>query len=203
MRHALVSEGENIKTREIPTTNPGGSCSECVAPSLGLCQVDGKCTCYGKKVERLRPQLLQYNFFQGCLWKHMPTDILIKWLHNFYSLGKGKRPNIMRFSVYGEFPNQERVDKFITVANAMPRILFYGYTTRYDLDWSARPGHMTVNGSAWMMDNMFLAVPKRKVKWYMNHDYPICPGNCMTCGGSIGQGFCMKRTGSTIIVPYH
>ncbi len=153
------------------------SARDCPSRILGLCQLgsDGP-GCYADKAERQYPAVLPYRREQEKIW-----DKLSAWeiASQLISIIRRKRTKIkyIRFSESGDFRSQADIDKMAEIARILKSIdiIVYGYTARSDLDFTGRPANMIVQGSGFMLDNMFTAVKK------IDQSQPVCPGSCVKC----------------------
>ena len=165
------------------------SATDCPSRKLGLCNIDeGKC--YALKAERIYPQVLPYRRKQESLWDHLMPSELAQGLNGIIKRKRNKIKYI-RFSEAGDFKSQWDVDKMKNLARIIPEVSFYGYTARRDLDFSGLPDNLVVNGSGFMVSNMFTAT--REISDQEVH----CPGDCRECG------LCKEARGLDIKVLYH
>ena len=167
------------------------SATDCPSKALGLCKVPERC--YAMKSERRFKASLPYKRRQAEYWDtHGPEAIAVSIRQHLYK--KYKEPvKYVRFNEAGDFRSQEDVEKLIEVAKLVPELHFYGFTSRSDLNFTARPSNLTVNGSSFMLDNNFMAVPKEDIK----PNDVVCPGDCRTCD------MCKTEKGLLIKVKYH
>lgn len=107
--------------------------------------------------------------------------------------------NLMRFQEVGDFRNKADLTKMIDVSNLIFEALgieSYTYTHNRELPYNSfkRP-HLTINGSGFMIDNMFTVVEPSEYKRYVaEHNCFECPQKCELC-----QSICSKKLGIEIV----
>lgn len=171
-----------------------GSATDCPSRKLGYCQLENPSACYALKAERMYPNVLPSRREQSGIWgmltaQEVATDILTRVCSSYY-----KHPiTFLRYSEAGDFLEQADVDKMSEIADALKDagIRVYGYTARWDLDYSQVSTNMVVIGSGFMVHNEFRAVP------HSTGEHPVCPGNCRTCR------LCKESRGIVIEAVYH
>ena len=105
----------------------------------------------------------------------------------------------MRFQEVGDFRNISDLNKMIDVSNLIYEALginSYTYTHNRELPYNSlqRP-HLTINGSGFMIDNMFTVVDPSEYKRYVEeHDCFECPQKCELC-----QSICSKKLNIEIV----
>ena len=160
---------------------------------MGLCQVvAGKnmWACYAYRPEQFRPDCLPYRRRQANQWDTETVEAIADGLNKaILSTRRKEAIKWVRFSESGDFRHQADVDKMSRLADLLS-VPLYGYTARHDLDYSARSANMTINGSGFMVDNEFKAVPKITGRI-------ACQGNCRHCH------ICKRPHGVTIEVKLH
>ena len=165
------------------------SATDCPSHELGLCSIEGT-KCYALKSERCYPEVLPYRRDQAMYWGTHSSSEIARDLQDVLSR-KRKPIDYIRFSEAGDFERQWDVDKMKDIASRVPEVKFYGYTARKDLSFVGLPDNMVVNGSGFMVSNMFTAVKQvaeREVQ---------CPGDCRECN------LCKGARGLDIKVLYH
>lgn len=168
------------------------SAVECKSRELGLCQVPNRC--YALKAEKQYHHVVpQFRARQTKMWDSKSVDDLVKGLKT--EIAKHPRVPIkyIRFSEAGDFRTQKDINKLFEIANQIKDIVFYGYTARSDLDFSERPKNVIINGSNFLVDNQFTAVPKDSIT---DTDI-VCGGNCRVCD------LCKQKLGINIKAVYH
>jgi hypothetical protein len=165
------------------------SATDCPSRNLGLCNIDeGKC--YALKAERIWPQVLPYRRMQALYWNSTSSDRIAADLLS--AISRKKNPiKYIRFSESGDFDNQLDVDKLKDVALRLSEVTIYGYTARRDLRYNNLPDNLIINGSGFMVSNMFTAT--REIR----SGQIQCPGNCRNCN------LCKQDRKLDIKVLYH
>ena len=184
MVEVKVSIGVNRKVGSDTAIINMGPATDCPAARLGLCQVGGQKKCYAMKAERMYPNVLKYRRKQAKIWKQVSAkeiadkilELTKKEHRDNYDKIKRKL-KYLRFSEAGDFESQADVDKMSEIAELLKgKLVVYGYTARKDLDFSKTSDNMIINGSNFMVDNMFKVVAKipEDAKF-------VCNGNCRKC----------------------
>ncbi len=182
------------------------SATDCPARKLGMCQLDkcgiGSNKCYALKAEKFRPSTLVHRRKQQAWWDQPAGDMIA----SFKLLRSKMRRKItaVRVGESGDFRNLSDVLKLVVLAAGNKDLTWYLYTAREDLFTDAvqctLPRNVVVNGSGWMADNGFYAVPKgaarpvakegiKKIAW--------CAGDCRKCT------LCLKKGGVAIYAREH
>jgi hypothetical protein len=161
----------------------------CPSRDKSLCQIAHKC--YALKAEKQYHHVVpQYRFRQALFWLINDAKTIantIKTKANNIRVGEIK---YVRLNESGDFWDQNCVKKLFEVCNEVPKLRFYIYTARRDLNFEGRPENLTINGSGFMVDNSFNPV-----------DFPTgvntCPNDCRTCD------MCKKSDNKEIEVVIH
>ena len=105
------------------------SAAACPADKLGMCPHSS--VCYAKKAERLYPRVLPYRQRQEDWWRSQQDPIA-------FVRALRKTTKYFRFSEAGDFRIQHDVTRMAVVCSMLVAngITCYGYTARYDLDFS-------------------------------------------------------------------
>lgn len=169
------------------------SALECPSLQLGLCNayIDDKCICYAIKSEvRYGGEdgnCFKFHDYQGIYYdNHSAEEITDKLLAS--SKRSTKYPMVfLRYNAFGDFVNQEQVDKMNEIAKILGEygIITYGYTARKDLNFSNRCRWFIVNGSGFMIDNNF------DITW--DEDEVDCLSNKKVIGHKEDQHYCGKE----------
>ncbi len=171
------------------------SATDCPSKVLGLCKLGKKC--YAMKAERQYPQILPYRRAQEEYWGHSTAEEIAKDLGAEIKKHKKTPIKFIRVSEAGDFRSQLDVEKLSKVADLVwsepNSAKFYVYTARKDLDFSKISPNLVVNGSGFVVNNSFTAVPKKGIEKYST----ICPGNCRGCD------LCKSAAGLQIKVRIH
>lgn len=188
----LVSKGNHKIGKDTLILNIT-SATDCPSRALGLCQVPGKC--YAMKAERMYPQVLPYRRKQTEYWDQHNSEEIARDLADVIKRSTKLPIKYIRISESGDFRYQEDVTKLVEIAEHLvdTGVVLYCYTARKELDFSKAPANLVVNGSAWMADNSFTAVPKKDLGKYQ----VTCPGNCRICS------LCKTKAGLDIKVGIH
>lgn len=106
--------------------------------------------------------------------------------------------NLFRFQEVGDFRNQADLTKMIDVSNLIYEALginSYTYTHNRDLFFSVNRPHLTINGSGFMVDNMFTVIPPSEYERYTEeHNCFKCPQKCAMC-----NSICSQKLGIEIV----
>lgn len=200
------------------------SATDCPSKSLGLCHIpDGKC--YALKAEKLYPGCLSYRRKQAEYFDarnsygiaHDIYQVLTKRIVDKYKNGQRKlmdRIKYIRFSECGDFRSQTDVDKLNEAAEALnfvlndrdgkKPIIWYGYSSRSDLDFS-NADSLLVKGSAHTNGNNGVTVSGtleesekgRKTIIRNGVRHLVCKGDCSTCK------ICKLKKSTPLFIPLH
>lgn len=161
----------------------------CSANEKNLC--NHRDICYALRSElRYYHSTLKYRHEQELFFQKNNSLTIAKEIEkfieeNFYNI------KYVRFSESGDFPNQKSFEKLNDVCKRLPYLIFYGYTSRKDLDFSSRRDNLIINGSGFMVDNSFSVV-----KQFQEDDLK-CLNNCRMCD------LCKVKKGNDIKVLKH
>jgi hypothetical protein len=184
------------------------SATDCPSRKLGLCQLDhcgiGSNKCYALKFEKFRPCTLEHRRKQQAWWDQPAGDMLV----SFKLLRSKMRRKItaVRVGESGDFRDLSDVLKLVVLAAGNRDLTWYLYTARKDLFTDTRlralPDNVVVNGSGWMADNGFYAVPKGEARPLLHKGDGTskvgwCVGDCKKCR------MCLKATGIAIYAREH
>jgi hypothetical protein len=182
------------------------SATDCPSRALGMCQLDhcgiGSRKCYALKAEKFRPSTLAHRRKQQAWWDQPTVDMT----ESFFQMRSKMRRKVtaVRVGESGDFRDIGDVRKLAALAKSNEDLTWYLYTARKDLFTDAvlctLPKNVVVNGSGWMADNGFYAVPKgaarpvvkegiKKIAW--------CAGDCRKCT------LCLKKGGVAIYAREH
>ena len=171
------------------------SATHCPSKLAGLCKVSN--ICYAMKAERLYPSVLPYRERQAQFFSDNSVEYIAS---EYISIIKRKENtkypvDCIRFSEAGDFTDQGALDKFteicLLVKQAYPSIRIYGYSARYDLDFTELKKIAVIQGSGFMISNNFYVVKE------INTEKPYCSGDCKACN------MCQFATGLNIQVKQH
>lgn len=162
--------------------------------------------CYAKHMEITFPDKTKY-LWQQFLWWCLHTNeeraqVIATWI---MSKRARKARKGVRFCDTGDVPDQRTLDEMFETVRLACKILadhgydtrgrFYVYSTRYDLDWSAKPAELTLNASNDDLFEMVSGANRFKAVDSFD-DVPagayICSCNCKACD------YCSKLNGETI-----
>ena len=183
------------------------SATDCPARKLGMCQLDkcgiGSNKCYALKAEKFRPATLVHRRKQQEWWDQGIMDML----YSFKDFRRKMRRTVLavRVGESGDLRDLRDYLNVYTLALDNPDLTWYLYTARKDITDRLTPAirnrdNLVINGSGWMADNAFIAVPKgaarpvakegvKKIAW--------CAGDCRKCT------LCLKKGGTTIYAREH
>jgi hypothetical protein len=172
----LISQGNHKLGKDTLILNMT-SATDCPSRALGLCSLPSKC--YAMKAERMYKAVLPYRRRQAEYWdKHGPIKIASDLREE---LGRHTKSPIkfIRISEAGDFRAQADVTKLYIIADLLADtgVIIYGYTARKDLQFPFGPSNLVLNGSGFMLDNMFTATDPKLLKNYQ----VVCAGNCRIC----------------------
>jgi len=171
------------------------SAKDCPSERLGLCNICA--ICYAKKAERQYPTVLPFRRMQAVEFDAESAEVIANGVRAEVVRSRSARCKktpikFLRFSESGDFKNQWDVNKLSRVAELLRGVVVvYGYTARRDLRFTGLSKNMVVNGSGFMVDNMFSPV-KKHTKTNYN-----CAGDCRGCG------LCKTNSHKTIEVLLH
>lgn len=154
------------------------SAAACPSRALGLCKIATKC--YARKAETQYPAVKPYREAQTKIWDQMSSvEIAMDLVDILTRARPAGSIKYLRFSEAGDFRDQADVDKMSKIAQLLIAygVRVYGYTARKDLDFTKVHENMVVNGSGFMVHNMFTAT---KLLNIYALDL-VCPGNCRDC----------------------
>lgn len=184
-----VSKGNHKLGKDTLIFNMGPA-TDCPSRQAGFCKVPD--ICYAMKAERMYKQSLPYRRRQAEYWKNSSAEKIAADL-NSHLRRKFKVPvSYVRFNESGDFYGQEDVEKLKEVARRVP-VTIYGFTARSDLQFEGLPDNLVINGSSFMVDNSFTAVPESEVR----EGDVVCAGDCRNCD------LCKNKNGNNIKVVYH
>lgn len=112
---------------------------------------------------------------------------------------ENEKINLFRFQEVGDFRTTADLTKMIDVSNYIYDALginSYTYTHNREIAYNCfnRP-HLTINGSGFMVDNMFTVVPPSEYKRYIEeHNCFACPQKCEMC-----NSICSQKLGIEIV----
>lgn len=176
MHKLLVSQGNHKLGKDTLILNMT-SATKCPSKALGLCKIPGKC--YAMKAERMYPRVLPYRTKQAEYWdKNGPIKIAAD-LREEIKRHTKSRIKYIRIAEAGDFRTQADVTKLYIIADLLADtgVIIYGYTARKDLEFPYGPPNLVLNGSGFMLDNMFTAVDPKTMSNYQVK----CAGNCRIC----------------------
>lgn len=184
-----VSKGNHKLGKDTIIFNMGPA-TDCPSRKAGFCKVADKC--YAMKAERMYKQSLPYRQRQAVYWKTNSAEKIAEDL-NRHIARKFKIPvSYVRFNESGDFYGQEDVEKLKEIARRVP-LTIYGFTARSDLKYEGLPDNLVINGSSFMIDNSFTAVPESEI----SSEDVVCEGNCRECDK------CKNKSGLDIKVVFH
>jgi hypothetical protein len=193
IKHIRIGNKKIGKDTMILNMQPALKCSSAL---LGLCKHAE--ICYAKKAEVQYKHSYKFRQRQEIIWNNITGYVIFMAMEKIIEKKKGKKNPIkyFRFSEAGDFPDNNSVYKMSGIAKLLKSyhgILTYGYTARRDLNMDNIRKHAIVNGSDYMIDNMFIAVDK-----FDSTISPfLCPGDCSTCS------MCKRKSGIAIQVEKH
>jgi hypothetical protein len=173
-----------------------GTAGACPSRRMGLCPViKSSMRCYAEKAEAIYPSVIRYRKKQAVYWLNTSASTIIS---DIYTFIKKKNPAIkyLRFNESGDFFTQDDVDKLSEIADSLlvRGIITYGYTARYDLDYSNIK--FLLKGSSFDAPNGITYVARRNPK-HVSGAYRVCPMNCRNCN------YCKLPNKLNIIFRYH
>lgn len=158
------------------------SSRDCPSEKLNLCKQPEKC--YAKKSERLFPNVIRHRNFQAKFWEMCTPELFVYELNKFSY-------NKLRFSESGDFRSQKDVDKASAIADLLD-VPVWTYTARRDLNFTMLPANFTVNGSGFMIDNLFNVVLDPT-----GLPGEVCKSDCRICN------YCSNKSGLVINCKIH
>lgn len=108
----------------------------------------------------------------------------------FYALTRWieiKKPRFFRIHTAGDFPDQEYVNRLITLCINIPTTKFLAFTKKYNLDYSNLPDNLSIIFSIWpnfdqsLDNNMPKAYMQDGTETRIPNNAIECVGNCEFC----------------------
>lgn len=181
-----------------------GAGSDCPSHALNQCLLPHN-KCYAVQAERRFKHSLGFRKKQEEQWKNCVDPWQfgrnIELLHNRFGL------RLFRFNESGDFWSQDCVDKLSEIAKYIKikcGIITYGYTARYDLDFSkasfnVRISHPTIQKEGTLGNTTVILRPEDAPKGYY-----LCLGDCRICSkcaSGIFGNIAFKYHGAGKLVP--
>jgi hypothetical protein len=145
--------------------------------------------CYSLKAERMYKNVLPYREKQLEATKQpeWETEVVAE-------LSRMRGLRAVRIHESGDFYSQEYLDKWVRVAKAMPKLIFFAFTKSWWLDFDQRPNNFVVRLSidetspleALMMTEGFDGVAH--LGPYRAHECHYPEGDCRTCDYCLSPG---------------
>lgn len=211
----------------------------CISGVIGLCPLfkgGGGGECYAIAQERQYKDVIAKNKRIAQEWACMTPQGLADGINAIVKANSGIK--YVRFNEAGEFRNRptdpknvQKAIKYFSTSDKMfdgiddikktknlaklcPKLVFYTYTRRSDLNFGGMPTNVVIQGSGWYVHNAFMPIPaddylevlelKRngaKLTKLFGVDVkgPIvkCMGDCSVCK------YCKKRGNYFILAPIH
>lgn len=145
-------------------------------PAKDMCLLRGRC--YALANERIRPTVLPFRLRQEQFWKENPASVYVDYLRKL----KNGFLNYIRFHEAGDFACQADVDKMSEIADGVEGMYrCYAYTARYDLDYSNKSKNLVLDGTYFMIDNMYVPLKKDELAMGRGKGTVTCPNDCRIC----------------------
>lgn len=191
IKHISIGNKKIGKDTMIFNMQPALKCSSAL---LGLCK--NADICYAKKAETMYKNSYKFRQRQEIIWKHINGYVIFMAMERIIEKKRKQKIKYFRFSEAGDFPNSDSVEKLASIAKPLltyHNVITYGYTARRDLNMDDIRKHAIVNGSDYMLDNMFIAVDEfdPRISPF------LCPGDCAICH------MCKRKSGIIIQVKKH
>ena len=170
-----------------------GCANLCPGRVLGTC-----CCCdfcYAKNAEtQYKEQVIIYRLLQTLRWRSLSAEDIAFQLLEVSNNATVNKMKCLRINESGDVFDENDIIKMSKISDILKKygIITYTYSSRYDLDWSVKSDNLIVNGSGWMCDNSFIAVPD--IDDYMEY---VCSGDCDKCD------YCKLSENKTIYVKIH
>lgn len=151
-------------------TCPNRVSSSDVCPFCNHCYAFKNC----RNPSSLKKQLAKMVFFHDNSTDDLATEII------------NKGSTVVRINQEGEFNSLMDYLKFVSLANKLPDVSFYGYTkNQIVLDYIAQnglPKNLIINNSLgnWA-DTNYIAVKPSEIAHYLKLGYLLCKGSCANC----------------------
>lgn len=133
--------------------------------------------CYARKAERAYPDCLP------CRQRNWRAAESPDFVDVMVTIIRAQRRRRFRIHESGDFYSQAYVDKWISIAKALPSVRFLAFTKAFALDFSRRPPNFTVIWSVW--PDTIAQVPTGP-RAYAGDCAPRgaveCHGKCDACG---------------------
>ena len=163
----------------------------------GYCELSTECYAKCKEVmgNVIQSRLNNYYF-----WKSNPAETIAEFIS--YSIKaeqlKGNPVNLLRFNEVGEIEDQEELKKLVKISNIVylkTGVKSYTYSHNRNLNFNIERPNLIINGSGFMVDNMFTVVKPENYKEYVDtHKCVECPQKCELCGS-----ICARKLGVEIV----
>lgn len=157
-----------------------GSATDCPSREKDLCMLEPH-RCYAIQAEERFEKTKQFRQRQTEQWFNSDPWVFaraVEKLHNRYEL------KLFRFNESGDFWNQESVDNLSKIASYLNNkcgMVTYGYTARYDLDFTnvtfnVRISHPTIQLPGALGNTIVVEHPDA-----VPVGYYVCAGDCRVC----------------------
>ena len=170
-----------------------GCANLCPGRVIGTCRC---CDfCYAKNAEtQYKEQVIVYRLLQTLRWRSLSAEEIAFQLLKVSDNATVNKMKCLRINESGDVFDESDIVKMSKISDILKEygIITYTYSSRYDLDWSIKSDNLIVNGSGWMCDNSFIAVPD------INDDMKyVCSGDCDKCD------YCKLSENKIIYVKIH
>ena len=163
----------------------------------GYCELHD--VCYAKCRE-VMGNVIQSRLNNYYFWKGNSAETIAMFIS--YSIMaekmKGNEVNLLRFNEVGEIEDQQELEKMVKVSNIVylkTGVQSHTYTHNRALNFNIERPNLTINGSGFMVDNMFTVVkPENYGEYIDTHNCIECPQKCEVCGS-----ICARKLGVEIV----
>ena len=139
-------------------------------------------------------RIIGYRLLQTLRWRSLSAEEIAFQLLKVSDNATVNKMKCLRINESGDVFDESDIVKMSKISDILKEygIITYTYSSRYDLDWSIKSDNLIVNGSGWMCDNSFIAVPD------INDDMKyVCSGDCDKCD------YCKLSENKIIYVKIH
>ena len=170
-----------------------GTAGLCAGRAIGTCNC---CSfCYANNAEiQYKESTINRRLLQTLRWRKLSAEEIAKQLLDKSKNASKKKMKYLRINESGDVFDESDIEKMSKIADILAKegVGTYTYSSRHDLDWSNKSDNLIVNGSGWLCDNSFVAVPE-----FTDDMEYRCSGECDECD------YCKESRGRTIYVKVH
>ena len=165
----------------------------CAGYLLGFCQLGCPETeCYTVAAEKQYTGVRNMRLRSGQFWADCTAEAFVV----AFNMHKAKGTTDLRFNEAAEISTENEAAKVCEIAALLAPMPVYIYTTRQDLLPLLRllaPDNLTINGSGYMADNEYRALPQADIPQALTdlrangQRAMVCGGSCKVCRTCLGR----------------